>query len=172
VKRAQLEGTPVLLGSATPSLESLRNAARAAATTITSCAAGRAGGELPELSTMDLRGLPAAAGVSEALLAAMRDTVVVARRQALLFLNRRGFAPTLQCHDCGWVAGCEHCDARLTVHLRQRSLRCHHCGARHALPAPARLRRTPAADPGPGHGTGRRNPAAARLQLPRTPRRQ
>ena len=49
-------------------------------------------------------------------------------------MNRRGFAPTLQCHDCGWTADCDHCDARLTVHLRGRRLRCHHCSAAAALP--------------------------------------
>lgn len=133
VKRAQLEDTPVVLGSATPSLESLDNARRGRYHHHR-LRGRRAGGVLPELSTIDLRGLTLQAGVSEALLAAIRDTVTVARRQVLLFLNRRGYAPTLQCHGCGWVAGCRHCDARLTVHLRQRSLRCHHCGARQALP--------------------------------------
>ncbi|EED32208.1 primosomal protein N' [gamma proteobacterium NOR5-3] len=133
VKRAQLEACPVILGSATPSLESLENARR-----------GRyqhhflrgrqGGGELPMLQTVDLRGLHLNAGISDYLLAAIRDTVETQGRQALLFLNRRGFAPTLQCHDCGWVAGCDHCDARLTVHMRKRCLRCHHCAAQRALP--------------------------------------
>ncbi|MDP5053813.1 MAG: primosomal protein N', partial [Congregibacter sp.] len=133
VKRAQLEGCAVVLGSATPSLESLENARR-----------GRyqqhflrdrqGGGELPMLQTVDLRGLPLNAGISDYLLAAVRETVESQGRQALLFLNRRGFAPTLQCHDCGWVAGCDNCDARLTVHLRKRCLRCHHCAAQRALP--------------------------------------
>jgi primosomal protein N' (replication factor Y) len=133
VKRAQLEACPVILGSATPSLESLENARR-----------GRyqhhflrgrqGGGELPMLQTVDLRGLHLNAGISDYLLAAIRDTVETQGRQALLFLNRRGFAPTLQCHDCGWVADCDHCDARLTVHLRKRCLRCHHCAAQRALP--------------------------------------
>jgi len=134
VKRAQLEGTPVVLGSATPSLESLENVARGRYHQHR-LRHRRGGGVLPELSTIDLRGLTLQGGVSETLLAAIRETVTVARRQVLLFLNRRGYAPTLQCHGCGWVAGCEHCDARLTVHLRQRSLRCHHCGARYALPS-------------------------------------
>jgi primosomal protein N' (replication factor Y) len=133
VKRAQLEDCPVMLGSATPSLESLHNARR-----------GRyqhhflrgrqGGGELPRLQTVDLRGLPLNAGISDYLLAALRETVEHDKRQALLFLNRRGFAPTLQCHHCGWVAECQHCDARLTVHLRNRCLRCHHCAARRPLP--------------------------------------
>jgi primosomal protein N' (replication factor Y) len=86
------------------------------------------------LQTVDLRGLHLNAGISDYLLAAIRDTVETQGRQALLFLNRRGFAPTLQCHDCGWVADCDHCDARLTVHLRKRCLRCHHCAAQRALP--------------------------------------
>ncbi len=133
VKRAQLEDCPVILGSATPSLESLHNARR-----------GRyqhhflrgrqGGGELPQLQTVDLRGLPLNAGISDYLLAALRKTIEQDQRQALLFLNRRGFAPTLQCHHCGWVADCDHCDARLTVHLRNRCLRCHHCAARRPLP--------------------------------------
>jgi primosomal protein N' (replication factor Y) len=54
-------------------------------------------------------------------------------QQVLLFLNRRGYAPTLQCHDCGWIAECRACDARLTVHRRRRRLRCHHCGATSVL---------------------------------------
>jgi primosomal protein N' (replication factor Y) len=67
-------------------------------------------------------------------MAALYDCTTLRKEQALLFLNRRGYAPALLCHSCGWVAGCDHCDARLTVHLRQRQLRCHHCAARRALP--------------------------------------
>ena len=52
----------------------------------------------------------------------------------LLFLNRRGFAPALRCHDCGWVAECGHCDARETLHRKPPRLHCHHCGAREAVP--------------------------------------
>ncbi|WP_439102906.1 primosomal protein N' [Congregibacter sp.] len=133
VKRAQLEGCPVMLGSATPSLESLENARRERYQH--HFLRGRqGGGELPMLQTVDLRGLQLNAGISDYLMAAIRETVEVHKRQALLFLNRRGFAPTLQCHSCGWVAGCDHCDARLTVHLRKRCLRCHHCAAQRALP--------------------------------------
>ncbi|WP_008293179.1 primosomal protein N' [Congregibacter litoralis] len=134
VKRAQLEGCPVMLGSATPSLESLENARRERYRH--HFLRGRqGGGELPMLQTVDLRGLQLNAGISDYLMAAIRETVEAQKRQALLFLNRRGFAPTLQCHSCGWVAGCDHCDARLTVHLRKRCLRCHHCAAQRALPA-------------------------------------
>ena len=68
-----------------------------------------------------------------ALLSAI-DNTLQARQQVLLFLNRRGYAPTLQCHDCGWVAECSACDARLTVHRRLGQLRCHHCGAGRRIP--------------------------------------
>ena len=133
VKRAQLEACPVLLGSATPSLESLHNAG-----------AGRyrhhrltrraAGASLPALTAVDLRRQPLRAGLSPALLTAVEETLAQGG-QVLLFLNRRGYASSLQCHDCGWVAGCDHCDARLTVHRRRKRLQCHHCGARNPLPA-------------------------------------
>ena len=132
VKRAQIEGCPIVLGSATPSLETLRNArlGRYAHHRLKA----RRGGALPTLYTLDLRGKTVHAGLSDELLQAIEETVEVEQRQALLFLNRRGYAPTLQCHSCGWIAGCEHCDARLTVHLRRRALRCHHCAARKPLP--------------------------------------
>lgn len=132
VKRGQLEQCPVLLGSATPSLESLDNAL-----------AGRyhhhrlhqrAGhGTLPAILLQDVRHQPLEGGLSEQARAAMAEALA-AGRQCLLFVNRRGFAPTLRCHDCGWIADCRHCDARLTLHRRQRRLRCHHCGAADPLP--------------------------------------
>jgi primosomal protein N' (replication factor Y) len=133
IKRAQLEDCPVLLGSATPSLESVANARRGRYR-LHHLRERRGGGELPRLRTLDLRGLSLSAGISELLLESVRETVERRGQQALLFLNRRGFAPTLQCHHCGWIAGCDHCDARLTVHLRKRCLRCHHCAARRPLP--------------------------------------
>ena len=134
VKRAQLEDVPVLLGSATPALESIANAARGryGHSTLRQRAAGAA---LPPLEILDLRGQPLRGGISAALFDAIEDCCRGRGEQALLFLNRRGYAPTLQCHDCGWVAGCAHCDARLTVHLRRQQLRCHHCAARSPLPA-------------------------------------
>jgi len=133
VKRAQLEDCPVVLGSATPSLESLRNARQGRYRHHQ--LRHRRSGAMPTIKTIDLRGAALRAGIGEELLRALRHTVEVEERQALLFLNRRGYAPTLQCHSCGWVADCDHCDARLTVHLRQRALRCHHCAARKPLPS-------------------------------------
>ena len=72
-------------------------------------------------------------GLSEPLLARMRQHLDDGG-QALLFLNRRGFAPTLICHECGWLGQCHHCDARLTLHLKRQRLQCHHCGADQGLP--------------------------------------
>lgn len=132
VKRAQLHDCPVVLGSATPSLESLYNAelGRYGHHRLTERATGAS---LPSAQVLDVRKKPLSAGLSEPLVQAMADRLD-AGQQVLLFLNRRGYAPTLQCHDCGWVAQCRDCDARMTVHRRRGHLRCHHCGAARALP--------------------------------------
>ena len=131
VKRGQLENCPVLLGSATPSLESLHNALQGRYSHHR--LQQRAGSsQLPTIEAIDIRKAPLESGLSPALLAAL-DSTLSKGQQALLFLNRRGYAPTLQCHDCGWVAECNECDARLTLHRRQRRLRCHHCGASRPL---------------------------------------
>lgn len=131
VKRGQLEQCPVVLGSATPSLESCFNAreGRYRHHQLRERAGGAA---MPVLRSLDLRRQPLQAGLSPALLEAARHTLS-AGQQVLLFLNRRGYASTLQCHDCGWIADCDHCDARLTVHRRRRRLQCHHCGDQRPL---------------------------------------
>ncbi len=126
VKRGQLENCPVILGSATPSLESLHNALQGRYAHHRMLQ--RAGhSQLPTIEAIDVRKAPLQAGLSPALLQAM-ERCLQSSQQVLLFLNRRGYAPTLQCHDCGWIAECKDCDARLTLHRRQRRLRCHHCG--------------------------------------------
>jgi primosomal protein N' (replication factor Y) len=132
VKRAHLHGCPVLLGSATPSLESIQNvdAGRYRHLQLTQRASS---GGMPTICALDVRKQELQAGLSDTLLATMEEQLRLGR-QVLLFLNRRGYAPTLQCHDCGWIAECRSCDARLTVHRRMRRLRCHHCGAASALP--------------------------------------
>ena len=126
VMRASLAGLPVVLGSATPSLETLRHAqtGRYRLDRLPE-RPGRA--THPRVALVDLRRHPATEGVSPPLLRAMQAHLD-AHGQVLLFLNRRGFAPALFCASCGWVAACRHCDARYTWHRRIARLRCHHCG--------------------------------------------
>ena len=133
VVRARLAAVPVLLGSATPSLETLHNVAAGRYTRLRLL---RRPGESqpPLLKLIDLRVNAIDAGISTpAALAIERH--LAADGQVLVFLNRRGYAPTLLCTACGWIAPCRECDARLTVHLAAARLRCHHCGADAPLPA-------------------------------------
>ena len=132
VKRAADHQCPVILGSATPSLDSLHNAdqGRYQLLRLTQ-RAGNA--QQAPIRLLDIRQQPLHEGLSDALLHACEQTLA-AGNQVLLFLNRRGFAPTLQCHCCGWIADCAACDARMTVHYRRRQLRCHHCEAVRAMP--------------------------------------
>ena len=132
VKRGQLENCQVLLGSATPSLESIHNVLMGRYRH--HCLRQRAGSSaLPRIMTIDVRRQELQAGLSATLIDGIEQKLQ-SRQQVLLFLNRRGYAPTLQCHDCGWVADCRSCDARLTVHRRPLGLRCHHCGAAESMP--------------------------------------
>lgn len=131
--RAQRLGVPIVLGSATPSLESLHNAQQGRYQRLH--LPHRAGtARPPTLQVLDLRQQPLQDYLSPPLLACVRRHLD-ADGQVLLFLNRRGYAPTLLCHACGWVAHCQRCDAHMTVHQRDRRLRCHHCGAERPLVA-------------------------------------
>ncbi|HVR81976.1 MAG TPA: primosomal protein N' [Luteimonas sp.] len=130
--RGKALGVPVLLGSATPSLESLHNArsGRYLHLQLTQ----RAGdARPPSVRVLDVRKRPLQAGLSPELLAAIRSALD-ADGQVLVFKNRRGYAPVLLCHDCGWSAQCKRCDAAMTVHAGGRRLQCHHCGARQTVP--------------------------------------
>ncbi|MBD8597202.1 primosomal protein N' [Pseudomonas sp. CFBP 8772] len=124
--RAHQEDIPIVLGSATPSLESLHNAhtGRYALLRLNQ----RAGGaQQPRFLRLDVKSRPLDSGISGPMQQAIAQTLA-AGQQVLVFLNRRGFAPTLLCHDCGWLSECPRCDARMTVHQRSGELRCHHCG--------------------------------------------
>ncbi|RMM65393.1 Primosome assembly protein PriA [Pseudomonas savastanoi pv. glycinea] len=124
--RARQENIPIVLGSATPSLESLHNAytGRYGLLRLNQ----RAGGaQQPRFMRLDVKSRPLDSGISGPMQQAIGQTLA-AGQQVLVFLNRRGFAPTLLCHDCGWMSGCQRCDARMTVHQRSGELRCHHCG--------------------------------------------
>jgi len=127
IVRAQRAGCPVLLGSATPSLETLRNTqlGRYRALTLPQ----RAGIAAPPLlELVSIRGVPLAGGLAPVSRRLVLETLGRGE-QALLFLNRRGYAPVVMCHACGWVAECRRCDARMTFHGGDRLLWCHHCGS-------------------------------------------
>jgi primosomal protein N' (replication factor Y) len=133
VMRARGAGVPVVLGSATPSLESLENAASGRyAKHLLPQRPGAA--QPPRMSLVDLRRHASEQGLSTPAIQAI-DQHLKAGGQVIVFLNRRGYAPSLFCNSCGWVAPCAHCDARMTLHRRALKLRCHHCGAQAPVPA-------------------------------------
>jgi primosomal protein N' (replication factor Y) (superfamily II helicase) len=133
VVRAQRAGVPIVLGSATPSLETLENAATGRYTKhVLPQRPGAA--QAPRMSLVDLRRHAADQGLSTPAMQAM-EYHLKAGGQVIVFLNRRGYAPSLFCNACGWVAPCAHCDARMTLHRRAQQLRCHHCGAHGPVPA-------------------------------------
>ncbi|WP_222565911.1 primosomal protein N' [Novilysobacter antarcticus] len=130
--RARALDVPIVLGSATPSLESLHNAVSGRYTHLR--LTRRAGNARPPaVRVLDVRKRPLQAGLSPELLDAVA-AALAANGQVLVFKNRRGYAPVLLCHDCGWSAQCRQCDAAMTVHAGGRRLQCHHCGARRPTP--------------------------------------
>ncbi len=133
IVRAQRANVPIVLGSATPSLESLHNA-RAGRYTLLQLPERAGAAALPTVHLLDMRRLPRVEGLAQPLLKLIGDRLARGE-QSLLFLNRRGFAPVLLCHDCGWLAPCPRCDARMTLHKRQQELRCHHCDTQRPVPA-------------------------------------
>lgn len=132
VVRAQKARIPVVLGSATPALETLNNvnSNRYVRLTLPRRADQAAP---PRMTLIDLRANAVHNGMSTPAVQAM-ERHLDGDGQVLVFLNRRGYAPTLLCTACGWVAPCGECDARLTVHLATGRLKCHHCGADAPLP--------------------------------------
>ena len=132
VKRGRILGVPVVLGSATPALQTLDNVARGRyRRALLTRRAGQA--TMPEYRVLDVRGQRLRDGLSDRLVGVL-DRHLRGGNQALVFVNRRGFAPTCLCTGCGWQARCDWCDARLTLHETPPGLRCHHCGRRYRLP--------------------------------------
>ena len=124
--RAKRLNIPILMGSATPSLESLLNSQQGRYELLKlTQRAGNA--KPPKLQLIDVRRKPMQEGLSDHLVELIRQTLEH-KSQVLLFLNRRGYAPALLCHDCGWVMPCQRCDAKLTYHHHKQLMRCHHCG--------------------------------------------
>ncbi|MDR1057871.1 MAG: primosomal protein N' [Coxiellaceae bacterium] len=127
VVRGKLENIPVILGSATPSLESIYNVRQQRYLRLT--LPERAGGAIhPSFHLVDMRNQKLQNGIAENLLRKIKEHLGNGG-QVLIFLNRRGFAPILICNCCGWVAECKYCDARLTIHKKSHHLCCHHCGS-------------------------------------------
>ena len=132
ILRAQRSQVPVVLGSATPSLETLQNVETGKFTRLS--LPRRAGQALPpRAAVVDLRDHAVRQGISTPAVEAIQRHLAEGS-QVLVYINRRGYSPTLACTACGWIAPCRDCDARLTVHLGASRLRCHHCGADAPLP--------------------------------------
>jgi primosomal protein N' (replication factor Y) (superfamily II helicase) len=132
VARGARHGIPVVLGSATPALETLANAAEGRYRKLLLPERAGAAGK-PRVGVVDLRLHAARDGLAQPVIAAI-ERHLAAGGQVLVYLNRRGYAPTLFCSGCGWVAPCPSCDARMTVHMARARLVCHHCGADAPLP--------------------------------------
>ncbi|WP_245792077.1 primosomal protein N' [Teredinibacter waterburyi] len=130
-RASQLE-IPVILGSATPSLESLNNAIRGRSEHVR--LTKRAGKSVPpRVKLLDLKGKQLNAGLCPEALVALQQTIAQGQ-QALVFINRRGYAPALLCHHCGWSAECRNCDSKMTLHRHPPHIHCHHCDAQRPIP--------------------------------------
>ena len=134
VFRAREAGCPVVLGSATPSLETLYNAARERFTELKLAERAAPNALLPQVGFIDLNAERATDGLTASLIRAI-DTTVARGEQALVFINRRGYAPALTCAQCGWMPECQRCTARLVFHRDDRKMKCHHCGFQARVPA-------------------------------------
>jgi primosomal protein N' (replication factor Y) len=133
VYRAKLAGCPVLLGTATPSLETWHNWMQGRYEKLELPERASPGARLPAVKTVDVRQDPPENGLCRQLLESIAERLK-RKEQSLIFINRRGYAPVLACEACGWTAGCERCTARMVLHSADRRLRCHHCGAEGAIP--------------------------------------
>ncbi len=127
VYRASQRSVPVVLGSATPSLETWRNAQSGRYRLLELKNRAATGSALPALRVLSMRRAPQREGLHESAISAI-GAALARGEQALVFINRRGYSPALVCNECGWAAVCKHCSARLVLHLSERRLRCHHCG--------------------------------------------
>lgn len=133
VVRARRDAVPLLLGSATPSLESLYNVEQGRYQSLR--LPERAGASAPSVHIVDIRNQPLREGIAEPALATI-ERHLAGGGQVLVFMNRRGWAPAVVCLGCGEPYSCARCDARLVYHRREERLRCHHCGAERAFPCP------------------------------------
>ncbi|XZG71495.1 primosomal protein N' [Chitinibacteraceae bacterium HSL-7] len=133
IVRARQADVPVVLGSATPSIESWHNVQEGRYRLLTLTQRAVHGARLPELSLLPMIGSVMQEGLTPQAIAAVRKTTA-AGGQVLVFVNRRGYAPVLNCTACGWMSSCPHCSARLVLHRDAGRLRCHHCGHESRVP--------------------------------------
>ncbi|WP_250656634.1 primosomal protein N' [Alkalimarinus coralli] len=132
VIRGYQESCPVILGSATPSLETINNVLCGKYKKLSLLS--RAGGAVfPDIELLDIKSRPLEGGLSRPLVESIKQHLNN-RHQVIVYLNRRGFAPAITCEDCGWLADCRHCDARMTLHKYPAHLRCHHCDYQAPIP--------------------------------------
>lgn len=131
--RAQQHSIAVILGSATPSLESYYNALSGRYHTLRLQSRAIRNATLPQIHLIDTRTNKTQDGLTEPLIKAINQCMID-KNQALVFINRRGYAPVLLCKSCGWSSTCQRCSSRLVVHLRDKQLNCHHCGHQEPFP--------------------------------------
>ncbi len=130
---ANQRGIPIVLGSATPSLESYYNAQSGRYHLLQLTERALATAKLPTVCCINTTNAILYHGISEHLLTALGQRLQRGE-QSLVFINRRGYAPVLMCAACGWLSGCPHCAGRLVLHLQDKQLRCHHCGHQARVP--------------------------------------
>lgn len=133
IMRAKQLNIPIVMGSATPSLEAWHLAKKQQYGLLQLKQRAVENAQLPKIHCIDVGKSPTENGLSPILIKAMRERLARGE-QSLLFLNRRGYAPVLHCNACQWIAPCVRCSARLVVHLGQRQLKCHHCGHEQRIP--------------------------------------
>jgi primosomal protein N' (replication factor Y) len=131
--RANQRGIPIVLGSATPSLETYHNAQSGRYRMLKLSGRALAAATLPQVRCVNVNHTTMLHGISENLLREIEQRIA-RREQSLLFINRRGYAPVLMCTGCGWLSNCKHCAGKMVLHLKDRRLRCHHCGYQIRVP--------------------------------------
>ncbi|MBE0625963.1 MAG: primosomal protein N' [Burkholderiales bacterium] len=131
--RARQAGIPVVLGSATPALETYAHALSGRYQLLRLSERAVPQAQLPQVRAVDMRKQKLEDGLAPSLIEALAERLARGE-QSLVFLNRRGYAPVLMCPACDWVSGCKRCSTRMVLHLADRQLRCHHCGASTSIP--------------------------------------
>jgi primosomal protein N' (replication factor Y) len=131
--RASQRGIPIVLGSATPSLESYYNAQNGRYRMLILSQRAAATARLPTVRCIHIKQTIMHQGISENLLREI-ELRLSRREQSLMFINRRGYAPVLMCGGCGWLSDCKHCAGKMVLHLKDQRLRCHHCGYQIRVP--------------------------------------